>query len=56
VWFLFLQEKKIPNTCHSSFLFNTLFKLQQIKENSSKEQKKPTYPLKGKIERRYWQV
>jgi hypothetical protein len=40
VWFLFLQERKIQNTSHSSFLFSTLFKLHQIKENSSKEQKK----------------
>jgi hypothetical protein len=48
VWFLFLQEKKIPNTSHSSFLFSTLFKLHQIKENSSKEQKNLSIPSKEK--------
>jgi hypothetical protein len=43
-----LTREKIQNTSHSSFLFSTLFKLHQIEENSSKEQKNLSIPSKEK--------
>jgi hypothetical protein len=42
------KGEKIPITSHSYFLIGTLFKLQQIKENFSKEQKSLAIPLKEK--------
>jgi hypothetical protein len=44
---VFLQKKN-TNFSHSSFLLGTLFKLQKIKEYSSKEQENLAVPSKEK--------